>query len=425
MDIVFYSLIIAFLNTLTSHTLLTRKRSIPYCVIAFILNTAFVYSGVFMVLRYVMDPVTAKYIIYFLSFLYIFYMLLVFSESYPKKVFTMFSIWTFSTVVIFIAIIAEKNLPEFLPALPTLDTVFILRYIIQTALIFLSYLKFSDIYRRVLDIIPDRTIRMMSLYLIMGFALLINSIPKIDSNKNVFSSFSDIPLFLAYVIFGYLVVFVAISSSSEVILLRSSLKKVEKQSEVHYQMANFDSLTGIANRMNIFNQLSDIISGVDDGNKRFAVLLFDVDNFKSINDRYGHLVGDQVLKRIAQVVHNTLRNTDSVGRFGGDEFIIIQQYIRDQEDTVNLIDRVFEALKDPFITNGIEIKMEISIGISVYPDSAEDLEKLIQRADKAMYDAKKEDGCSFCFYEESDAKNFAAGYSKTDRGDYGSFEIQS
>jgi diguanylate cyclase (GGDEF)-like protein len=105
------------------------------------------------------------------------------------------------------------------------------------------------------------------------------------------------------------------------------------------------------------------------------------------------------LKCAAQAVRRVLRNTDSVGRFGGDEFLIIQQFVRDRGDVETLIDRIFEELKTPFIINDKEIQIKLSIGVSMFPDNTTDFETLINQADSAMYEAKKREGCTLSYFE--------------------------
>jgi len=311
----------------------------------------------------------------------------------------MFSIWVFSTVIIFIAIMMTERLSGFYPKTYALEAVYSLRFIIQILVILACRAGFSRIYKKVMDIVPDKSLGLMSLYLIMAFLLLINSFPKVGSHEIIFSSMSDMPLFLAYIVCGYLVIFLGISSSSEIVLLQSSLKRAEKQSEFHYQLANYDAMTGIASRFNILNQLSDAIDSHADAGEKFAVLLFDVDHFKAINDRYGHLVGDHVLKVIAERVKKALRNTDSIGRFGGDEFVILQQHLRHGEDVVPLVDRICAGLTTPIQVDGETLPVTISLGVSIYPDSGTNLETLVHNADSAMYESKKTAGCSCVFFE--------------------------
>jgi diguanylate cyclase (GGDEF)-like protein len=133
-------------------------------------------------------------------------------------------------------------------------------------------------------------------------------------------------------------------------------------------------------------------------NFKFAVMLFDIDKFKAINDTYGHNVGDTVLKETAQTVENTIRQADFIARLGGDEFVIVQPYISNNESCSVLIKRIIENLKTPLKVDKTELNIDISIGVSIYPDDATDIESLIDFADKAMYASKQVAGTSFEFY---------------------------
>ena len=129
------------------------------------------------------------------------------------------------------------------------------------------------------------------------------------------------------------------------------------------------------------NQLAETIEISNRSKQKFALFIFDLDEFKKINDEYGHLIGDKALKYLAQKVQNVLRNTDYIGRFGGDEFIIIQQFIKDERDVEILINRIFEELKTSLIIDDNEIQINVSIGVSIFPDYTSDLELLINQAD--------------------------------------------
>jgi diguanylate cyclase (GGDEF)-like protein len=95
-----------------------------------------------------------------------------------------------------------------------------------------------------------------------------------------------------------------------------------------------------------------------------------------------------------------LRSTDAAGRFGGDEFLIIQQYLRDRSDIEALVSRIFEEINMPFTVDGRLIQINISIGVSIFPQNSTDMEILLSQADKAMYEAKKTAGCSCVYYKD-------------------------
>jgi diguanylate cyclase (GGDEF)-like protein/PAS domain S-box-containing protein len=169
-------------------------------------------------------------------------------------------------------------------------------------------------------------------------------------------------------------------------------------------LANYDSLTGIPNRSYLMKHLNLILESARRGNFKFALMLFDIDKFKRINDVYGHAVGDVVLKEIAQVVQNTISEVDFVARLGGDEFVIIQPYIEDYEDSSILAQKIIEKLKTPLKVDEAELTIALSIGISIYPNDSCDIETLITYSDKAMYVAKQTPGSTFEFY--SNVKDF-------------------
>jgi diguanylate cyclase (GGDEF)-like protein/PAS domain S-box-containing protein len=166
-------------------------------------------------------------------------------------------------------------------------------------------------------------------------------------------------------------------------------------------LANYDSLTGIPNRSYLMKHLNLILESARRGNFKFALMLFDIDKFKRINDVYGHTCGDVVLKEIAQVVQNTISDLDFVARLGGDEFVIIQPYVDSYEDASTLANKILEKLKTPLKLDEIELTISLSVGISIYPNDSTDIETLITFSDKAMYISKQTYGGSFEFYSNT------------------------
>ncbi|GAA0725784.1 hypothetical protein GCM10008905_21690 [Clostridium malenominatum] len=181
-------------------------------------------------------------------------------------------------------------------------------------------------------------------------------------------------------------------------IIRNITERKMTEEKITY-LANYDSLTGIPNRAYLMHELDISIERARRGAYKLAVIFFDIDKFKSINDTYGHDAGDKVLKTVAERVQDKIRKVDTLGRLGGDEFIIIQPLIEKDEDVLALINRVFKALDEPIFVESSELKVSISIsiGISVYPDDAKDMSTLLSNADHAMYGAKKESGNSYKF----------------------------
>jgi len=179
-------------------------------------------------------------------------------------------------------------------------------------------------------------------------------------------------------------------------IIRDTTERKKIESKILH-LATYDTLTNIANRPNILSQLDKEIELSKITGNNTALMIFDLDKFKLINDTFGHPIGDLVLKYVAQTVKELLRTDDSIGRFGGDEFIIIQRNVRSKNDVTSLITRIFNIFESPTILENNSIEINISIGICLL-SQAESRDQLIYQADSAMYEAKKNQGCSFKFY---------------------------
>ncbi|MCM3033944.1 bifunctional diguanylate cyclase/phosphodiesterase [Niallia sp. MER 6] len=162
-------------------------------------------------------------------------------------------------------------------------------------------------------------------------------------------------------------------------------KELEK---VVYHQAHYDSLTNLPNRRLLHYKLSQLIENPAD-HARFAVLFMDLDNFKEINDNLGHEIGDQLLIMMAALLKNCVEETDFVCRYGGDEFIIMLENIRTEEEAKVKAGRILEALTEPFQLDGYSLNVTGSIGISMYPNDGSDFAALIKKADNAMYRIKR------------------------------------
>ncbi len=385
---------VATLNILTNHTMLTRKKSISYCVIVFIINSILVIICSLLFKQVITNPTIYKFVFYSTAFLYIGYIHLVFSDSFPIKVFSMFSIWVFSTIILSISnmtfnIIGNHSL--------TLYIVNTIRISLQLLLLGVSYKWYGVYFKKILGIIHVKIAYLMSCYMILALILLINSFSwdnRILTNKN---DIVEMVLFIIFIILGYYIVFLGISSTSKNILLKQNMNTIKKQSKANYILANYDALTGIATRQNIFNQISKAVDEFKFTNVQFALIIFDIDKFKSINDNFGHIIGDIALTLVAKRVANCLRETDSIGRLGGDEFIIFSNNIHTKTDVEFLIRRIKNTLKEPLTIGDHLIQIEISIGISLFPSNSQLVDELYEQADKAMYIAKKSVGTTFDF----------------------------
>lgn len=153
--------------------------------------------------------------------------------------------------------------------------------------------------------------------------------------------------------------------------------------------AERDVLTGLPHRALLFDRFARAIAGAKRRSSRLAVLFLDVDNFKRINDTLGHRVGDEVLKRVAECLVSSVRDADTVSRHGGDEFLILLTELAYASDAIQIARKVIASLGDSAVVGGHRLQLTASIGISIYPDDGEDPDTLIDRADAAMYRAKR------------------------------------
>lgn len=165
-------------------------------------------------------------------------------------------------------------------------------------------------------------------------------------------------------------------------------------------MAYHDALTGLPNRLLAMDHLELAIAHAERARTRTAILYLDLDNFKTINDSFGHTVGDALLKAVAQLLRSCTRDTDTVSRQGGDEFLIILADMLDTDAITSVAEKILEALEETFNIEGHELATSLSIGVAVYPDDGKDIETLLNLADTAMYHAKEAGRNAYRFYTE-------------------------
>jgi diguanylate cyclase (GGDEF)-like protein/PAS domain S-box-containing protein len=164
------------------------------------------------------------------------------------------------------------------------------------------------------------------------------------------------------------------------------------------QMANHDALTGLANRALLLDRLTQAVSYARRASRWVAVLFFDLDRFKNINDSLGHDAGDQVLVEVAARLSACVRSGDTVARLGGDEFVVVLADVARGEEVAAVAQKLADALAQPMHVFGHEITPVASFGISLYPKDGADSQALLKNADAAMYSAKKLGGAQFQFY---------------------------
>jgi len=179
------------------------------------------------------------------------------------------------------------------------------------------------------------------------------------------------------------------------------LERERSEKQLKY-MASHDSLTRLPNRSLFFDRLHQTLAWARRHRQPFAVLFIDLDDFKPINDNYGHEAGDILLRDVAQRLCACVREIDTVARMGGDEFTCILNELKNPADTAIVAKKILGTLKQPFILPGKKCFIGCSVGITIFPDDGADSETLVKNADTAMYRAKKKRN-SYCFYSQSGA----------------------
>ncbi|MGX9462220.1 EAL domain-containing protein [Shewanella sp. A14] len=174
-------------------------------------------------------------------------------------------------------------------------------------------------------------------------------------------------------------------------------KKAEEDLRV---LANFDPLTGLPNRTLFQDRLNQAVTKAHRAESIVALLFLDLDRFKHINDSMGHHVGDLLLKAVAHRLQNAIRDGDTVARLGGDEFTIILEGVAKTKAATIIAEKVLHAFQTPFLLDDKVLTISPSIGISLYPEDAQDTSSLIKYADTAMYHAKSLGRNNFQFYTE-------------------------
>ena len=186
-------------------------------------------------------------------------------------------------------------------------------------------------------------------------------------------------------------------------LLLSSSADISEQKAFEDQLfraAYYDELTGLPARRVIEHRVNGLMRRRD-GNDKFALAFLDIDNFKHINDYYGHGIGDQLLSELAKRFGRELRDTDMLSRISGDEFLLLLAPVQSMAEVAEFFESALQRLRAPFFIDGSEIFASTSVGVSLYPDHGESYEALCQNADLAMYRAKNDGKAKAAFFELS------------------------
>jgi diguanylate cyclase (GGDEF)-like protein len=180
---------------------------------------------------------------------------------------------------------------------------------------------------------------------------------------------------------------------------REALMHQLRESEEHLRfMAQHDPLTGLPNRISLQQRLELALELAKRNRKKVAVMMVDLDDFKQLNDARGHLVGDQALAAVAARLRTSVRASDTVARYGGDEFVVLASALDRTEDAQMIAEKIADMVNVPLALEGGLARISCSIGISVFPDDAGEGQALIDCADKAMYAVKAQRGRRYAFF---------------------------
>ena len=174
---------------------------------------------------------------------------------------------------------------------------------------------------------------------------------------------------------------------------------VKQQEKVEF-IAHHDNLTLLPNRRSLEKKVNEYIYECLEQRKKFALYFIDLDGFKNVNDTLGHDIGDLLLKEVAKIFKDTLREEDFVFRIGGDEFAIIIKYSNDEKYLKVIANKIIENINNPIFIKNHKINVGCSIGISVFPKDAQDLKNLLKYSDMAMYKAKQNGKNRVEFYDK-------------------------
>jgi diguanylate cyclase (GGDEF)-like protein/PAS domain S-box-containing protein len=173
-----------------------------------------------------------------------------------------------------------------------------------------------------------------------------------------------------------------------VAVIRDITKRRQLESTLEH-MALHDPLTGLANRTLFFDRLRQALLAAERDRKHVALVMMDIDYFKAINDAYGHLVGDQVLRKLALRLTFPLRASDTIARIGGDEFAWILPRVASRDSAARIVRKLLHTNIENLVVGPQLIKVFVSTGLALYPDDGEDTDVLIRKADLALYAAKR------------------------------------
>jgi len=181
----------------------------------------------------------------------------------------------------------------------------------------------------------------------------------------------------------------------------SDITKARESQDKLDHLAHHDPLTALPNRLLFHDRLHHALQHASRNHEQLALLFIDLDRFKNVNDTLGHHIGDELLKQVSKALQARLREGDTLARLGGDEFIVLLEDIDNQFGASLVAEKLVQMFEQPFMVAGHELFVTCSVGISLFPDDATDLNMLIRNADVAMYQAKARGRNGYSFYTPS------------------------
>lgn len=214
---------------------------------------------------------------------------------------------------------------------------------------------------------------------------------------------------IVVIVFVILLVFFILSGwnkqlATEVEKRTSELEEANKNLISHqeqiYKLVYYDAITDLPNRLYLAKIFTDTLEETKKKGNKLAVLYFDIDRFKDINDTLGHDTGDHILNLVAERIANIIKDGDILARFGGDEFLILMKNIEDENEVVEFAKQVLDKMSEPFLLSRYKHFLTASVGVSIYPEGGKDFTTLVKNADMAMYRAKKSGGNNLYIYNK-------------------------
>ena len=184
------------------------------------------------------------------------------------------------------------------------------------------------------------------------------------------------------------------------LLVKRKTSELKDKARRLEHLANHDPLTSLPNRKLFFDRLQQTLDRAERDGKLVAVLYIDLDQFKQINDSFGHAIGDEVLKEVANRLKKVVRDEDTIARLGGDEFAVIMESLKEAEATLHCVQRLTDVVQESISVGESHFVLSASVGISLYPQNGRDAHTLLRNADTAMFKAKEAGRGSFQFYVE-------------------------